>query len=102
MGLLFEPRGEHDCLRDFGPGKTQTGFYGQGGRFKVWFSGSGERRAKASIHIIKIRMFVIHSIFTKLLYTFVFAYAEKLSYNDLYMYMLLFVLFCFDCGLMTR
>ena len=77
MGLLF------DCLRDFGQGKTQTGFYGQGGRFKVWFSGSGKSRAYASIHIMKIRMFVINAIFPKLFWVFVFAYAEKLFYYDL-------------------
>ena len=61
--------GEHDCLCDLGPGETQTGFYHQGGRFKMWFSGSGKRRAYASIHIMKIRMFVIDAIFAKLLYT---------------------------------
>ena len=69
MGLLFQTRGEHDCLGDFGLGKTHTGFYGQGGRFKVWFSGSGKWRAYASIHIMKIQMFVIDAIFPKLLYT---------------------------------
>ena len=53
MELLFENRGEHDCLRDFGLGKTHTGFYGQGGRFQVWFSASGKRRAYASFHIMK-------------------------------------------------
>ena len=41
------------------------------------FSGSGKRRAYASIHM-KIRMFVIYAIFAKLLYAFVFAYAQKL------------------------
>ena len=83
MGLLFETRGEHDCLCDFGPGKTHTRFYGQGERFKVWFSASSKRKAYASIHIMKIRMFVIDAIFAKLLYAFVFAYAEKLFNYDL-------------------
>ena len=86
--------GEHDCLCDLGPGETQTGFYRQGGMFKMWFSGSGKRRAYASIHIMKIRMFVINAIFAKLLYTFVFANAEKLFYYDLHVYA--FVCECYD------
>ena len=52
----------------------------------MWFSGSGKRRAYASIHIMKIRMFVIDAIFAKLLYTFVFTNAEKLFYYDLHVY----------------
>ena len=43
----------------------------------MWFSGSGKRRANASIHM-KIRMLVIYAIFAMLLNAFVFAYAEKL------------------------
>ena len=43
----------------------------------MWFSGSGKKRAYASIHM-KIRMLVIYAIFAMLLYAFVFAYAEKL------------------------
>ena len=60
----------------------------------MWFSGSGKRRAYASIHIMKIRMFVIDAIFEKLLYTFVFANAEKLFYYDLHVYA--FVCECYD------
>ena len=83
MGILF------DCLRDFGQGKTQNGFYSQGGRFKVWNSGSGKSRAYASIHIMKIRMLVIYAIFANLLYASVFAYAEKpLPYKPLKAYIL--------------
>ena len=50
----------------------------------MWFSGSGKSRVYAGIHIMKIRMFVINAIFAKLFYVFVFAYAEKLFYYNLY------------------
>ena len=60
----------------------------------MWFTGSVKRRAYASILIMKIRMFVIDAIFAKLLYTFVFANAEKLFYYDLYVYA--FVCECSD------
>ena len=50
----------------------------------MWFSGSGKSRAYASIHIMKIRMFVINAIFAKLFYVFVSAYGKKLFYYDLY------------------